>query len=484
MANQGSNHSGVPVMQPPAGPGGALVASGGVSSPMYFGPPQGGAPEILVGGFNQTWLTNCLRRRFILAILMGLLVGAAIAGLLLWLFPESASTKAYLEVKVRQEGVFQRDERVSPQELEKRAMTQLALIKSQFVLQNALSRPDISVLQAVRDQGTLNDAVQWMYEDLQASFPSDGEILEVKYEGEEDPEEMEKIVQAIVESYREEAVYKEKQKNAESREAKSQVHRDLQNRLQRKMEEYEGLVDVKGNSHSPTAEVETMKLQSDLRMLETEISKIRGEILDVDVFKTVAIATADNPTALDAQIQEALASDPMIGSYEDQLFAMQQQMMELAARSQNPNSPDLRRLKTQISQTERMLSSYRAQQERQLREQLKNIPKEGLRAVMVEWQVRRGELTRRLEDLEGQVSEKERRLIELGARDPKLDMLKAEIESQQATVAELSFELRGWEVDAGSEEKRIGVLNPATATTQINTIERYSLAGIGGLGPF
>ena len=37
-------------------------------------PPRG--PEILTGGFNQTWLVNCLRRRWLLATLMGLLIGA------------------------------------------------------------------------------------------------------------------------------------------------------------------------------------------------------------------------------------------------------------------------------------------------------------------------------------------------------------------------------------------------------------------------
>jgi hypothetical protein len=78
-----------------------------VPAPVYAAPAPVMAgyasrgPEILYGGFNQTWMANCLRRRWLMAILMGLLVGAASTGLLLWMFPSMSQVTEYLKVKSR-----------------------------------------------------------------------------------------------------------------------------------------------------------------------------------------------------------------------------------------------------------------------------------------------------------------------------------------------------------------------------------------------
>jgi capsular exopolysaccharide synthesis family protein len=52
----------------------------------------------------------------------------------------------------------------------------------------------------------------------------------------------------------------------------------------------------------------------------------------------------------------------------------------------------------------------------------------------------------------------------------------------QETENELAYQLRGQEVDAKSDERRIEILNRASSIPEINTIERYSIAGVGGLG--
>jgi len=86
MAREGADFSESEVIYPPAvdgAPSRALVATTAFPSaapaPGVY-PSRG--PEILSGGFNQTWLINCLRRRWLMAILMGMLVGAGVGGLL------------------------------------------------------------------------------------------------------------------------------------------------------------------------------------------------------------------------------------------------------------------------------------------------------------------------------------------------------------------------------------------------------------------
>ena len=484
MASPGSDFGGSAVTQYPAASGGAMVPAAPPASPAPLRGLPSQAPEILVGGFNQTWLYNCLRRRWLLSLLMGTLLGGLTALLLLWLFPESHSTMSTVQVEVGRKGVFNDKRMVSPSELEMQRMSQLSRVKADFVLRRALSDPEISSLQAVRNQGTLDNGVQWMIEDLQASFPNDGDLMLIKYDGEEDPAEMQKVVDAIVKSYIDEAVYREQQVSKEARNSLDLVLRELQGRLKQKMNEYERLVGIKESTHSPTAEFEVAKLQGDLRTIETSISKLKEQLVDVEVFKQVSLTSADSPTALDAAIQETLAKDPQITSYEQQLFTLQQELMQLESISRNPNSNDLRRRRIAVEQTRQMLDAYRSRAEREIREQMKNVPKEGLRAAMAEYQIRKNELTRSLDDLEKLADEKNRRILELGTRDTELDLLKAEIENMQETETELAYQLRGREVDAKSEEGNIAILNKANSIPEINTIERYSIAGVGGLGAF
>src|SRR5688500_2526267 len=107
MARDGSNLSAPDVIYPPLADGSPSRAL--APMPAFTGAPSGfggfapRGPEILYGGFNQTWLAHCLRRRWLMAILMGLLVGLATTALLLWLFPSMSQVTAYLKVKSRTE---------------------------------------------------------------------------------------------------------------------------------------------------------------------------------------------------------------------------------------------------------------------------------------------------------------------------------------------------------------------------------------------
>ena len=131
LSNGDSSHSMVPAQPYPA------------AMPGFGGPPRG--PEILTGTINQTWFLNSLRRKLLPAILIGSLVALAMFGLLWWLFPESSSVTAYLRVKaIESDKLFETKRNVNPKEYEIFQQTQLALMKSHFVLNSALSRSEIS----------------------------------------------------------------------------------------------------------------------------------------------------------------------------------------------------------------------------------------------------------------------------------------------------------------------------------------------------
>ena len=203
--------------------------------------------------------------------------------------------------------------------------------------------------------------------------------------------------------------------------------------------------------------------------------------MDVNVFREVAQRRADSPVTMEAQVQEALAEDPMIEEYEGQIIMLQQEEARLRSVSRNPNSRDVRMIVGQIQTTAGLLKSYKDNAANKLRNQLRLMPDENMMAVNAEHEVRSQELRSEIARLEQQVDDNNMRIQELGTRNPKLDMMLDEITSEQEVEAELSQKLSGWKIDSEAVNTQITRYQQAIAIEQINTIERFSIAGVGGL---
>ncbi len=144
---------------------------------------------------------QCVSRHWPLTLSVGLLLAIAASGAILWLFPESSSIVAYLQVKSKPPITANLDQqqRLSLKDFEIFQQTQLALLKSDSVLKSALSRPEISQLDTVIKKGS--DPVPWLQKELRVCFPGGGEILEVRYDGKENPEDMKKVIDSVIAAY-------------------------------------------------------------------------------------------------------------------------------------------------------------------------------------------------------------------------------------------------------------------------------------------
>jgi len=154
----------------------------------------------------RTSSNQCVSRHWPLTLSVGLLLAIAASGAFLLLFYESSSIVAYLQVKSKPPTKERLDQqqRLTLKDYETFQQTQLTLLKSNFVLQSALSRPEISQLATVIKKKP--DPVQWLYKGVRVSFPGEGEILEMRYDGKENPEDMKKIIDSVIAAYSNEAV--------------------------------------------------------------------------------------------------------------------------------------------------------------------------------------------------------------------------------------------------------------------------------------
>ena len=96
---------------------------------------------------DVNWFFHCLRRRLILAIGMGLVVAMACAIALWFIFPESSSAVALFQVESKEPTLIDFTHAGDMRDFDVLQKTQLALLKSHYVLQTALRPPGISSAQ-------------------------------------------------------------------------------------------------------------------------------------------------------------------------------------------------------------------------------------------------------------------------------------------------------------------------------------------------
>ena len=485
------------VLAPPADAsqhGGSLVVpEAAYPLPGGYGMGPSPAAELLYGGFNQTWLVNCLRRRWLMALLLGLLV-AGLTGLALWLlFPASSRTTAYLMMNFGDTSAFgDSTQRLTAKQIEQEQYSQLTLMKSSQVVGAAFSKKAIRELEATRKNQP--DPVQWMFDDLKVSFPNDGNVMEVRYDGDENHEDMVKIIDAIIQSYIEETVDKERIQKLLVIDDLEKVQKEMSDNLAKKMGQLRDKIELADNADSATAEIEIKQLMDNIHFIKAELSRVEKELLNNDVMKEIAIASANSPTKIQLAVADAIDHDPMIANYRQQLFEIDNMIMQRQSIERRQGSPEVQRLQQSKAQIESMMNQYKRKAERELREKIAQLPNEGLQAAIAQWKVVKQKLEEQREEYKDELNKSEESLLELGAHDPAIEILRQEIEYDQETVHGLKMQLQELAIDrkardfagaeGGSRHEKVRVVQKAIAREHINDIERASIAGIGGLAAF
>jgi succinoglycan biosynthesis transport protein ExoP len=493
MAREVAGFTDSEVINPPAAngaPSRALVATPAYTNaaPNFGGYPSSG-PEILSGGFDQTWLANCLRRRWLMAILSGMLVGATVGGVLLWAFPESSEVTAYLKVKSKSgSDVFDtQSERLSPAEITRQAQNHLALLKSPLVLDAALQQQDIANLDAVRAHK--GEEQLWLVEELKVTFPGDGEILEVRYEGSEDPAQMAKVVDAVVQAYQEKVLLQDRLLAASTQSDIRTVLGETKKRLESLLNDLEAQRESAGTLRE---DVEIPQLTNEIKNLENLIVKAQESLVDIEVFKELAVQSSSNPATVEAAVAMELDKDPTVNMYKTQLFDLQSALQAKLSTSKNGNSAEIKRLRSTIQQTEAQMNQYRSQAAAEMRDKLAKMPNDMLRSALTEYKIRRQSVEESLAKYQKDLEAARTKLLALGVRNPEQEMLEGKIESEKEIASSLEQTVLQWQVmnDARARQERqsgvtdfdkVTVMQKATPLPAINKLERFSIAGIGGL---
>ena len=188
----------------PSEPSRDLTAAGPYASPNFCRTPQ-----VVRGGLDANWFFHSLRRRWILALSLGLLLASAAGAGLYWAFPEADTAAARFLVAARQEKLLNDLEtRGGTRDYDIFRATQIALIKSNTVLEAAIANEgELSSIKFLQEE---EDKIAWLSDNLRVSFEGESELLRVSLKLDEKSEDLKTIVDVVCQAYIEKIVIKDK----------------------------------------------------------------------------------------------------------------------------------------------------------------------------------------------------------------------------------------------------------------------------------
>jgi polysaccharide biosynthesis transport protein len=172
-----------------------------------YSPSSGNIPEPGFQGFTLLSFLHSLRRQWLLATGIGIVV-TAVGGVGTWfaIGPVYTAEASFLISKEEPTILASQSQRLSPEEFEILKNTQKELLVSPGVLRPVLrDNQEVKELAVIKQE---RDPIQWLQRKLSVSFPGRAEYMEVSLSL---PDAMDavKIVSAVVDSYRNEVVDKQ-----------------------------------------------------------------------------------------------------------------------------------------------------------------------------------------------------------------------------------------------------------------------------------
>jgi capsular polysaccharide biosynthesis protein len=391
----------------PQHPGDALMvqSNGAPQMPLIMsGGPMPPAHDVLRGGMDANSFLNALRRRWILALGMGLIAGIGTAIALWFIFPESSSATALFEVRNKQESIVREGNQSTVQDFEILKKTQLAVLRSKFLLTAALRNPSVAALSILADE---SDKEEWLQENLEVEFPQNGELLAISLTG-TPPEDLETLVNAVAEAYDREVISREKQRKLT---IKDMLERSLQNLnadIKRKFEDYLDLAKSLGRPQGESdRDPELELLLRDVADSQKKIEDMTAAIIQLQTDFAVARNELSDPALFELQAEEELKRDQKYLYLQYQLDQLA--LMSMTTPGGSKGSVHGSSSNTQLAQAQNLVDQYSKQFKRDYVRNLQNKPNVPLQQLGLRYRTQGGSMKQQL-DMQTKALEQKKRI--------------------------------------------------------------------------
>jgi polysaccharide biosynthesis transport protein len=298
-------------------------------------------------GLSFSELAHALRRRWLLAAIVGALIAVPIAALVWLVTPDTYDVVAYLRVGDDPVKSTKSDFR-NPAEYEAYRKTQAARIKSPLVLQNAISKlsedPTISMLRTEREPQ------RFLEDEVSVSAPLEQELLAIRMRG-RDPNQLVKIVNAVRDSYVDNVLNNENRQNYERYNLYQKDLKAIEEDLATKTEHFVEMQKRLNAADLPAVRYRYESLMSQMRELRDASHKTKEELGKVeerlDILKNQENKGANVPEYL---IELNLSHDEDIAMYNKTISQFEMAIDQEMANTRNPKDDHtIKYLKDQIA---------------------------------------------------------------------------------------------------------------------------------------
>lgn len=394
--------------------------------------------------------SHALRRNWPVAIGAGIIL-AAIFGAASWSVQKPRYVaNALLKVSHEQEQlVFETNDSASSRNFEVFKSTQQQLVKSDFVLIQALREPSIARLSVVQKS---SDPVDWLSKTLRVSYPGQAELMQVSLSL-PDQNPAQKLVDAVVQSYLVEVVNKNWSSRQERLENLDRIKDEKKQEVVNKRAALKSLIESVGTSDSNAlamrqqiAVQEFGQYRSELTRIVFELRSARSQLAK----KERQIKSLESHGASNAQLQEIISQDQ---TYTELLERRKLLMSSINKTNGSLRQPFQAELNAVDKEIEKRLPAFRD----------RYVQKKTVR-LTEEINSLRDEISFRTEEkkqLENEVADQKKRLGEFGGSSVDVELMNGEIARLENVLNMIAEERERLRVEIDSKP-RIELIQPAT----------------------
>jgi len=429
-------------------------------------------------------LLNAFRRRWPLAVGLGLLT-AICAALAVWfLAPRASDISAYLFVHRDEPVVLKTSNRSRDvNEFAVFKQTQANILKGPYVLNAALRRPGISQLKMIRSE---TDPVGYLASALRAVYPGEAEVMQVSLNG-DDPRETAELINAIVDSFIDEWVNKQKTDTLRRKELLAKKYADIQKDINVKTSQRDQIIRESNVMTAEQGELQKALLmqsladaRSTLRETNTLLGRADSDIAQLEI----QIQNYQPTTVPEDMIETALLRDP---EYMLKNRLLTEAMTKLQAYVSilpegSESDPKVARAQAEVDGIRDELATLKAQMRPQIVStfSLQDSTLGILQGQLEATKKSREGYAERSAALAESIKEMTVNIGRLGSSSTDIGRLEYEIDMLRTTLTKLGEELRNLDIELDAPP-RIEVIDRATPLTAQSALTRYVMVAFTGV---
>jgi polysaccharide biosynthesis transport protein len=302
-------------------------------------------------------LLKALRRRWPLALILGVLSGALGAGGAYLFVPPSkymAQSKLHVatfQPKILLETAEQRSEFRTYQK------TQEAMIRSRGVLSKALAAPEVARMELVRRQ---LDPLEWLERELQIDFANGSEIMRIAMSS-HNAGEPAVLVNAVTRAYLDEVVNEGERERQLRVDIMTKQWKDYQETLRSKRVELRKQAALAGSDNQQVVALIRSSKQDNLARAEDDLSRLRNEIRTLEIEAAVQDRQRElaESSVSPATVTATVAQDPTIAKLSQRISQLRSQFNQVGAVARDRMDPAAQKLRKEYDDAQAELARQR-----------------------------------------------------------------------------------------------------------------------------